>query len=123
MRDERVLVAPTSVVVPISRCASRDLRQRRFCCLFSNSSLLALCRPDLLHVSNFSGEEITGDAIKMVEAIGVKASFERVQMNRTGLVRPDDPDAKFKFLAAEAFRELVVLSLTHTDRPGLLHLP
>ena len=33
----------------------------------------------------------------------------------TGLVKLDDPDAKIKFLAAEALEELMVLSLTHSE--------
>ena len=33
-------------------------------------------------------------------------------MHFTGLVKLDDPDAKIKFLAAEALEEIVVLSLT-----------
>jgi len=43
--------------------------------------------------------------IKMGEAIGGKSiDLEWVQVHPTGLVKPDDPDAKIKFLAAEALR-------------------
>merc|ERR1712107_494942 len=39
------------------------------------------------------------------EAIGAKTiDLEWVQVHPTGLVKPDDPDAKVKFLAAEALR-------------------
>merc|ERR1719221_38484 len=41
----------------------------------------------------------------MGEAIGAKTiDLEWVQVHPTGLVKPDDPDAKIKFLAAEALR-------------------
>merc|ERR1712083_1077082 len=46
-----------------------------------------------------------GDAIKMGESIGAKTiDLEWVQVHPTGLVKPDDADAKVKFLAAEALR-------------------
>ena len=39
----------------------------------------------------------------LVEAIGAKSiELELVQVHPTGLVKPDDADAKIKFLAAEA---------------------
>merc|ERR1711874_508665 len=72
---------------------------------FSNDSLLAKYRPDLLHLPTTNGEHCTGDGIKMAEAIGAKSiDLEWVQVHPTGLVKPDDPDAKIKFLAAEALR-------------------
>merc|ERR1712187_701828 len=72
---------------------------------FSNDSLLAKYRPDLLHLPTTNGEHCTGDGIKMSEAIGAKTiDLEWVQVHPTGLVKPDDPDAKIKFLAAEALR-------------------
>merc|ERR1719421_2080673 len=72
---------------------------------FSNDSLLAKYRPDLLHLPTTNGEHCTGDGIKMGEAIGAKTiDLEWVQVHPTGLVKPDDPDAKIKFLAAEALR-------------------
>jgi len=67
--------------------------------------LLATYRPDLLHLPTTNGEHCTGDAIKMGEAIGAASiDLEWVQVHPTGLVKPDDPDAKVKFLAAEALR-------------------
>jgi len=72
---------------------------------FGPTSLLAQYRPDLLHLPTTNGEHCTGDAIKMGEAIGAKSvDLEWVQVHPTGLVKPDDADAKIKFLAAEALR-------------------
>merc|ERR1712010_419720 len=72
---------------------------------FGNDSLLAKYRPDLLHLPTTNGEHCTGDGIKMGEAIGAQTvDLEWVQVHPTGLVKPDDPDAKIKFLAAEALR-------------------
>merc|ERR1711966_518675 len=43
--------------------------------------------------------------IKMGEAVGARSvDLEWVQVHPTGLVKPDDADAKIKFLAAEALR-------------------
>merc|ERR1712056_26023 len=72
---------------------------------FGSDSLLAKYRPDLLHLPTTNGEHCTGDGIKMGEEIGGKSvDLEWVQVHPTGLVKPDDPDAKIKFLAAEALR-------------------
>jgi len=72
---------------------------------FTQNSLLAQYRPDLLHLPTTNGEHCTGDAIKMGETVGAKTiDLEWVQVHPTGLVKPDDPDAKIKFLAAEALR-------------------
>merc|ERR1719162_2609960 len=72
---------------------------------FGSDSLLAKYRPDLLHMPTTNGEHCTGDAIKMGEAVGAESiDLEWVQVHPTGLVKPDDPDAKVKFLAAEALR-------------------
>jgi len=72
---------------------------------FSQDSLLAKYRPDLMHLPTSNGEHCTGDGIKMGEAIGARTiDLEWVQVHPTGLVNPKDPDAKVKFLAAEALR-------------------
>merc|ERR1711904_221143 len=72
---------------------------------FTSNSLLAQYRPDLMHLPTTNGEHCTGDGIKMGEEIGAKTiDLEWVQVHPTGLVKPDDPDAKIKFLAAEALR-------------------
>eukprot|EP00438_Fugacium_kawagutii_P031208 Skav220803 [mRNA] locus=scaffold150:417785:422163:+ [translate_table: standard] len=63
---------------------------------FTDDSLLAKYRPDLLHLPTTNGDHTTGDGIKMGEAIGARSiDLEWVQ---------DDPEAKIKFLAAEALR-------------------
>merc|ERR1719236_462064 len=70
---------------------------------FTQQSLLAKYRPDLMHLPTTNGEHCTGDGIKMGESIGAKTiDLEWVQVHPTGLVKPDDADAKIKFLAAEA---------------------
>merc|ERR1712217_511673 len=72
---------------------------------FTQNSLLAKYRPDLMHLPTTNGEHCTGDGIKMGEAIGGKTiDLEWVQVHPTGLVKTDEPDAKIKFLAAEALR-------------------
>merc|ERR1719471_2387072 len=72
---------------------------------FTQQSLLAQYRPDLMHLPTTNGEHCTGDGIKMGEKIGAKTiDLEWVQVHPTGLVKPDDADAKIKFLAAEALR-------------------
>jgi len=72
---------------------------------FTQNSLLATYRPDLMHLPTTNGEHCTGDGIKIGEVIGAKSiDLEWVQVHPTGLVKPDDPDAKIKFLAAEALR-------------------
>merc|ERR1711904_139748 len=72
---------------------------------FSTDGYLAKYRPDLLHLPTTNGEHCTGDGIKMGERVGAKTiDLEWVQVHPTGLVKPDDADAKVKFLAAEALR-------------------
>lgn len=72
---------------------------------FSDGSLLAQYRPDLLHLPTTNSEHSTGDGIKMAQAVGAKTiDLEWVQVHPTGLVNPSDPQAKVKFLAAEALR-------------------
>jgi aspartate oxidase len=72
---------------------------------FTENSLLAQYRPDLMHLPTTNGDHTTGDGIKMGEAIGAASiDLEWVQVHPTGLVEPDDPEAKIKFLAAEALR-------------------
>merc|ERR1719345_466805 len=72
---------------------------------FTSDSLLALYRPDLMHLPTTNGEHCTGDGIKMGEKIGAKTiDLEWVQVHPTGLVKPDEAVAKVKFLAAEALR-------------------
>uniref|UniRef100_A0A0G4I0V0 Cytochrome b5 heme-binding domain-containing protein n=1 Tax=Chromera velia CCMP2878 TaxID=1169474 RepID=A0A0G4I0V0_9ALVE len=72
---------------------------------FAPDSLLGIHRPDLLHLPTTNGEHCTGDGVKMARAIGASAvDMEQVQVHPTGLVDLKEPDAKVKFLAAEALR-------------------
>ncbi|KAI8604666.1 FAD binding domain-containing protein [Dissophora ornata] len=72
---------------------------------FSSDSLLKKYRPDLVDLPTTNGDHTTGDGIKMTLAIGGKTiNMEKVQVHPTGLVDPREPDAKVKFLAAEALR-------------------
>ncbi|MCO5598753.1 hypothetical protein L7F22_052852 [Adiantum nelumboides] len=69
------------------------------------NSLLKKHRPDLMHLPTTNGDHCTGDGQKMVAAIGGRLiDLEKVQVHPTGLVDPKEPDAKVKFLAAEALR-------------------
>eukprot|EP00943_MAST-04B_sp_MAST-4B-sp1_P009204 g9204.t1 len=68
-------------------------------------SLLEKIRPDLVHLPTTNGDHSQGDGIDIAMAIGAKAiALKHVQVHPTGLVNPDDPDNKTKFLAAEALR-------------------
>lgn len=72
---------------------------------FSSTSLLKKYRPDIYDLPTTNGDHCTGDGIKMSTAIGANSiHMEKVQVHPTGLVDPKDPDAKIKFLAAEALR-------------------
>merc|ERR1711920_870653 len=72
---------------------------------FADGSLLGKHRPDLMHLPTTNGDHCTGDGLKMAMAVGGECvDLEWVQVHPTGLVHPDEPDAKVKFLAAEALR-------------------
>merc|ERR1712224_536688 len=72
---------------------------------FGADSLLIKHRPDLAELPTTNGEHCTGDGLKMSMAIGAECvDLEWVQVHPTGLVHPEEPDAKVKFLAAEALR-------------------
>jgi flavocytochrome c len=61
--------------------------------------------PSLLSLPTTNGEHCTGDGIKMALAVGGgTVDMEAVQVHPTGLVDPEEADAKVKFLAAEALR-------------------
>jgi flavocytochrome c len=69
------------------------------------NSLLKKHRPDLMHLSTTNGDWSVGEGHKMTAAIGGNLiDMEKVQVHPTGLVDPKEPDAKVKFLAAEALR-------------------
>merc|ERR1712151_835117 len=72
---------------------------------FTSDSLLMKHRPDLAHLPTTNGDHCTGDGLKMTMAVGGECiDLEWVQVHPTGLVHPDEADAKVKFLAAEALR-------------------
>jgi len=82
---------------------------------FTADSLLNKHRPDLSHLPTTNGDHCTGDGLKMSMAIGAACvDLEWVQVHPTGLVHPEEPDAKVKFLAAEALRGVggVLLDIT-----------
>jgi succinate dehydrogenase/fumarate reductase flavoprotein subunit len=68
-------------------------------------SLLNKHRPEYYDLPTTNGDHCTGDGQKIAMAIGASAiDLEKVQVHPTGLVDPNEPDAKVKFLAAEALR-------------------
>ncbi|KAI0823323.1 fumarate reductase [Trametes gibbosa] len=82
---------------------------------FSSDSLLKKYRPEYWDLPTTNGEHCTGDGQKMALAIGASAiDLEKVQVHPTGLVDPNEPNAKVKFLAAEALRGVGGLLLDNT---------
>ena len=72
---------------------------------FTQNSLLKKYRPEFYNLPTTNGEHCTGDGHKLALEIGANAvDLEKVQVHPTGLVDPNDPEAKVKFLAAEALR-------------------
>lgn len=72
---------------------------------FDPAGLLAKYRPELLDLPTTNGEHCQGDGAKMAFEIGANGiDLDKVQVHPTGLVDPNEPDAKVKFLAAEALR-------------------
>jgi len=81
---------------------------------FTSDSLLKKYRPDIYNLPTTNGDYSTGDGHKMVLSIGGSAiDLEKVQVHPTGLVHPDEPNAKVLFLAAEALRGVGGLLLTN----------
>ncbi|KAI0319590.1 FAD binding domain-containing protein [Amylostereum chailletii] len=72
---------------------------------FTADSLLKKYRPEYYNLPTTNGDHCTGDGHKLAISIGASAiDLEKVQVHPTGLVDPKEPDAKVKFLAAEALR-------------------
>jgi flavocytochrome c len=72
---------------------------------FTEDSLLKKYRPELVKLPTTNGDHCTGDGQKLAMSIGAHGiDMEKVQVHPTGLVDPNEPDAKVKFLAAEALR-------------------
>lgn len=81
---------------------------------FAENGFLKTYRPDVYDLPTTNGEHSTGDGHKMaIQAGGNAIHLEKVQVHPTGLVDPKDPDAKVKFLAAEALRGCGGLLLTN----------
>ena len=67
------------------------------------NSLVEKYWPEFWGLPTTNGDHCTGDGKKIamsVDANGI--DLEKVEVHPTGLVNPNDPDAKVKFLAAEA---------------------
>ncbi|KAI8622073.1 FAD binding domain-containing protein [Chytriomyces sp. MP71] len=72
---------------------------------FTETSLLKKYRPEIYDLPTTNGDHCTGDGIKFaIEAGANTIHMDKVQVHPTGLVDPKEPDAKVKFLAAEALR-------------------
>ncbi|KAJ3550933.1 hypothetical protein NMY22_g128 [Coprinellus aureogranulatus] len=84
---------------------------------FTEDSLLKKHRPEFWNLPTTNGEHCTGDGHKLAMAAGANAvDLEKVQVHPTGLVDPNEPDAKVKFLAAEALRGVGGLLLDNTGK-------
>eukprot|EP00913_Durusdinium_trenchii_P001022 g940.t1 len=88
---------------------------------FTEDSLLAKYRPDLLHLPTTNGDHTTGDGIKMGEAIGAKSiDLEWVQVHPTGLacekIFSTAPWAKVK---SEPFYSAIITPVIHYCMGGL----
>jgi succinate dehydrogenase/fumarate reductase flavoprotein subunit len=82
---------------------------------FTEDSLLKKHRPEFWDLPTTNGDHCTGDGHKIALAIGASAvDLEKVQVHPTGLVDPKEPNAKVKFLAAEALRGVGGLLLDST---------
>merc|ERR1712060_822646 len=64
---------------------------------FTTDSLLMKHRPDLAHLPTTNGDHCTGDGLKMSMAVGADTvDLEWIQVHPTGLIHPEEPDAKVK---------------------------
>ena len=84
---------------------------------FTEDSLLKKHRPEYWNLPTTNGEHCTGDGHKLAMAAGANAvDLEKVQVHPTGLVDPNEPESKVKFLAAEALRGVGGLLLDNTGK-------
>ena len=84
---------------------------------FTEDSLLKKHRPEYWDLPTTNGDHCTGDGQKFAMSIGASAvDLEKVQVHPTGLVDLNEPDAKVKFLAAEALRGVGGLLLDNTGK-------
>ena len=79
----------------------------------TNTSLLALHRPDLVPYPTTNGPWATGDGMKIAMGIGADTiDMDRVQIHPTGFVDPTAPDASTKVLCGEMMRGVGGILLT-----------
>jgi len=72
---------------------------------FAKDGIIAQQRPELLDLPTTNGDHCTGSGLKAALAIGANGiDLDKLQVHPSGLVDPNEPDAKVKFLAAEALR-------------------
>ncbi|RIB14084.1 FAD binding domain-containing protein [Gigaspora rosea] len=82
------------------------LSTRGYAADFIEDSLLKKYRPDIYNLPTTNGKHSTGDGHKMVITIGERlliSDMEKVKSSNW-IGYPKEPDAKIKFLAAEALR-------------------
>jgi len=84
---------------------------------FTQDSLLKKYRPEYWELPTTNGDHCTGDGHKIAISVGASAiDMEKVQVHPTGLVDPNEPRAKVKFLAAEALRGVGGLLLNNEGK-------
>ncbi|KAK0195922.1 Flavocytochrome c [Armillaria mellea] len=74
---------------------------------FSSLGYLTQYRSDLLTLPTTNGDHATGDGHRMATSLSLPAvlcDMDQIQVHPTGFIDPANPDAKTKFLAAEALR-------------------
>lgn len=84
---------------------------------FTDGGYLQQYRSDLLSLPTTNGDHATGDGHKLVTALSHPATLtdmDQVQVHPTGFIDPKDPEAKTKFLAAEALRGVGGLLIDNT---------
>eukprot|EP00808_Paulinella_micropora_P017111 g56316.t1 len=95
-RDGKTYCEPGAVVVSTGGYGAGVL---------DTNSVLSKLRPDIMSLPTTNGDPCTGDAIDFVSAVGGEmVDLKEVQVHPTGLVHPNFPNDKIKFLAAEALR-------------------
>ncbi len=111
---KRLLTDPSGAVIGVEYLKDGSLHREHgpviiatggFGADYTSDSLLAKHRPELRALPTTNGDHCTGDGIKMAVGVGADTvDMTSVQVHPTGLVHPGEPDAKVKFLAAEALR-------------------
>jgi flavocytochrome c len=76
-----------------------------FCGQVGQGSLLHKVRADLVEFGTTNGSCASGEGIRLAEELGATlVDMDKVQIHPTGLVHPDNPDERSKFLAPESLR-------------------